>query len=181
MAQETKSPLYALVAYVRDPVGRFVEGLRQELYPEHAHLAAHVTVLPPRELRGTEAAAIAELQRIAARFNAFDVEFGEAESFIPTTPTVFLRVSKSAHRFRDMHEAFSLGALQCEEPWPYMPHMTIAKMPDEADAQRALSVARQRWAGYKGEKSARVLELVFVREGETAHWADLATMRLKEV
>src|SRR5579883_2340887 len=45
---------YALVAYVRDPVGKFVEKLRRELHPELPHLAAHLTILPPRLLRGSE-------------------------------------------------------------------------------------------------------------------------------
>src|SRR5437016_2822797 len=39
---------YALVAYVRNPVGEFVERLRQELHPDLPHLPAHLTVLPPR-------------------------------------------------------------------------------------------------------------------------------------
>ena len=51
MAQKQR---YALVAYVRNPVGEFVESLRRELHPELPHLAAHVTLLPPRFLAGTE-------------------------------------------------------------------------------------------------------------------------------
>src|SRR3954462_8281231 len=107
MLDAPKPPQYALVAYLREPVGQFVEQLRGQLYPEHAHLAAHVTVLPPRELRGTEDDAIRGLQLAIGRFAAFNVELGEVESFAPVTPTVFIRVAKSAHRFRDMHVAFN--------------------------------------------------------------------------
>ena len=52
------SSRYALVTYVRSPVGEFVEQLRRELHPTTAHMAAHLTILPPRELSGTEAAAL---------------------------------------------------------------------------------------------------------------------------
>ena len=54
-------PQYALVAYVRNELGEFVENLRAELHPEHAHLPAHVSILPPRPLRGSESDAVEHL------------------------------------------------------------------------------------------------------------------------
>ena len=48
-----QNPRYALVAYVRSPVGEFVERQRRELHPALPHLAAHLTVLPPRLLQGS--------------------------------------------------------------------------------------------------------------------------------
>ena len=174
-----KTPLYAMVAYTRGPVGAFVEALRAELHPEQAHLAAHITILPPRELHGTEAEAIAHLQRLSQSFRVFEAELGEVETFVPSTPTVFIRVTKGAHRLRDMHVAFNSDSLQCEEPWPYMPHLTIAKMPDEAAAKRVLDLARKKWPTYKGDKHTTVSELVFVRESEAGRWTDLQTIQLK--
>src|SRR5438128_8784657 len=49
-----QKPRYALVAYVRNPVGEFVEHLRRDLHPDLPHLAAHLTVLPPRLLHNSE-------------------------------------------------------------------------------------------------------------------------------
>jgi 2'-5' RNA ligase len=178
MRDESKPLQYALVAYVRDPVGRFVEQLRSELYAEHAHLAAHVTILPPRDLSGTEDESVRHLLVLAARFTSFEIELNDVESFAPTTPTVFLRVSRSAHRFRDMHVAFNSGPLHCEEQWTYMPHLTIVKMPDLAAAENALRIARQRWTSYSGPRTAQVRELTFVRESGDGNWSDLATIAL---
>ena len=59
-----QSPRYALVAYVRTSLGEFVENLRRELHPDMAHLAAHVTILPPRHLVGSEADAVEALTKI---------------------------------------------------------------------------------------------------------------------
>jgi hypothetical protein len=42
-----QNPRYALVAYVRSPVGEFIENLRRELHPDLPHLSAHLTILPP--------------------------------------------------------------------------------------------------------------------------------------
>lgn len=170
---------YALVAYVRSSLGRFVEGLRSDLYPEHAHLPAHVTVLPPRELRGTEAEAVEVLSQLLQPVEAFRVELGEVETFCPTTPTVFLRVSRSAHRFREMHDALNVGPLHHVEQWPYMPHLTIVKMPQMHQADIAREESRQRWADYRGERSAIIEELTFVRSSDASHWTDLFTFRLK--
>src|SRR3954447_21251081 len=152
MPEPAKPRQYAVVAYVRNPVGHFVEDLRRELHPEHGHLPAHVTVLPPRELHGTEEDAIRVLKEHSARFKAFEVRMGDVESFCPTTPTVFLRVEHSAHRFRDLHEELNTGPLQFHETWPYMPHLTIVKMPELEEADAALAKSRERWSGYSGTR-----------------------------
>src|SRR5215470_7544533 len=57
---------YALVAYVRDSAGEFVERLREELHPDQLHLAAHLTILPPRCLQGNELAALELLEEICS-------------------------------------------------------------------------------------------------------------------
>src|SRR5271166_6955059 len=81
------SLLYAAVAYVRSPVGIFVEQLRRELHPAHTHADAHLTILPPRMLQGTEQQAIDELAEICRTDHPFEVTMGEVESFLPITPT----------------------------------------------------------------------------------------------
>ncbi|HLO08595.1 MAG TPA: 2'-5' RNA ligase family protein, partial [Terriglobales bacterium] len=65
------TPRYALVAYVRNPVGEFVERLRRQLHPELPHLAAHLTVLPPRLLQGTERSALEMLEETCSRVPPF--------------------------------------------------------------------------------------------------------------
>jgi 2'-5' RNA ligase len=178
MPEPLRPAHYAVVAYVRNQVGHFVEDLRRELHPDHAHLAAHVTVLPPRRLSGSEEEAIQSLQEHSARFPSFDVQLGDVETFCPTTPTVFVRVERFAHRFRDLHEELNTGPLHCNEQWPYMPHLTIVKMPELSGAELALVKSRERWANYSGKKSAHIEELTFVKESENNQWIDLATIRL---
>ena len=173
---------YAVVAYIKDPVGVFVEQLRRDLYPQHAHLPAHITILPPRPLNGNEDSAIDMLRRRVEveRCYPFTVDLGDVESFSPITPTVFIRVARSAHRFRDLHEELNTGPLQCDEPWFYTPHLTVVKMPDFPAAEQALYTSRERWAGFHGKRSANVSAITFVREAEDDHWVDLATIPLPE-
>jgi len=169
---------YALVAYVKNEVGEFVQKLRKELHPELPHLAAHVTLLPPRCLRSSEAEALGSLEHYCQRVEPFEVSLGEVETFIPVTPTVFIRVAHAAYRMRELHDLLNVGGLAESEQWPYMPHLTIVKMGAENQAQHAYRVARTRWAEFKGNRCIEVRDLTFVREDGQNCWIDLAEIPL---
>jgi 2'-5' RNA ligase len=170
-------PSYALVSYVRNPVGEFVEKLRRELHPTMAHMAAHLTILPPRELTGTEEGALEFLEEACGRVVPFRVDFGDVETFLPTTPTVFIEVTEGAPRMRELHDQACGNGLRCEESWPYIPHLTILKTERDEQARAAYVVARERWAQFPGKRQVHVEELVFVRETDGC-WRDVARVPL---
>ncbi len=169
---------YALVAYVRDNVGAFVDQLRREIHPAHAHLPAHITILPPRCLSGTEGEAVDVIEEVTAGVLPFEIGMGDVENFVPTTPTVFIRVAYAAYRMRELHDMLNTKALFSAEQWRYMPHLTIAKLDRAEDAQQAFKIARRRWADFRYPRTIRIEELTFVREGENNTWVDLAPFRL---
>jgi 2'-5' RNA ligase len=171
------SSRYALVTYVRNPVGEFVEQLRRELHPATAHMEAHLTILPPRELSGTEAAALEFLEEACSRAIPFDVELGDVETFLPTTPTVFIQVRRAAYRMRELHDQLCGHGLHCDENWPYIPHLTILKTELDEQARAACAVARERWAAFAGKRQVHVEELMFVREKDGC-WQDVAAVAL---
>jgi len=171
------SLLYAAVAYVRSPVGIFVEQLRRELHPAHTHADAHLTILPPRLLCGTEQDALATLTEVCHATAPFEVTMGDVETFAPLTPTVFLRVARGAYRMRELRDRLNLGALCFQEPWPYMPHLTIIKADTNAEACEALDIARQRWGEYTGTRKVRIAKISFVK-GTGERWVDLAPVEL---
>ena len=173
-----QSPRYALVAYVRNAVGEFVENLRQELHPDLPHLPAHVTILPPRRLQGGELSALETLEDICGQAEPFEVTLGDVETFVPVTPTVFIRVAQCAHRMHELHDRLNTRALASTEEWPYMPHLTIVKVSTEELAQKAYIFARDRWALFEGSRHIPLSELTFVREQEQNRWVDLAGIPL---
>ena len=172
------SPRYALVAYIRSPVGEFVENLRRELHPAYPHLAAHITFLPPRPLRDTEGAALQVLGGICGQVEPFEVTLGDVESFVPTTPTVYIRVAHAAWRLLELHDQLNAQALAFAEEWPYIPHLTIVKMPTEEAANQAMGMARERWQQYSGSRRILLDRLTFVREDAQNQWVDLAPVPL---
>jgi len=173
-----QSPRYALVAYVKSPAGEFVENLRQQLHPGHPHMAAHLTVLPPRPLKGSESSAVQLLERICGNEEPFEVSLGAVETFIPVTPTVFIRVENAAARMSELHRKLDTEVLQYCEEWPYIPHLTILKLAAEADAQQAYEMARERWERYSGGRRILLEKLTFVREDAPNQWVDLAPVPL---
>lgn len=171
-------PRYALVGYVKGPAGEFVENLRRELHPDLPQFDAHLTILPPRLLQVSESAAIQAIESVCGEAEPFEVHLGGVETFIPVTPTVYIRVDGQAGRMSDLHSRLNSEALPYNEEWPYIPHMTIAKMSSEELAQDAFHVSRNRWAEYAGTRRVQLENLTFVREDQPSCWVDLAPVRL---
>lgn len=102
---------------------------------------------------------------------------GDVDTFLPTTPTVFIRVAHAAYKLRELHDALNCNGLQYSEPLVYMPHMTIAKLDSDEQARKALDISTRCWSEYKGSRTVRVSELSFVR-GSGWDWTDVATVPL---
>ncbi|HYY69705.1 MAG TPA: 2'-5' RNA ligase family protein [Terriglobales bacterium] len=171
-------PQYAVVAYIQDILGCFVGELRREFDPSYGHLPAHITVLPPRLLRGPEREARGTLEALCRNQQPFEIAFGDVESFVPRTPVVFIRVAHAAYKMRELHDRLNTGPLLSDEPWPYMPHLTIIKSEAPERAQLVLPEIRQRWTQYHGPRRTLIDELTFVRQTESLQWQDLAPIQL---
>ena len=168
---------YAVVAYVKNELDGFVEGLRREIHPTLGHSPAHLSILPPRLLQGSEQQALASLEKLCSSAAPFEVTLDVVESFQPVTPTVYLRV-QGATPMLTLHDRLNTAEFACNEQWPYVPHLTIVKLADEGRVPSVLELSRRRWADYHGSRCAHVTELTFVREGEGNQWVDLAPVPL---
>ncbi|MCI0353037.1 MAG: 2'-5' RNA ligase family protein [Acidobacteriales bacterium] len=171
--------LYAVVSYISGELGTFIDQLRAELVPAQAHLRAHITLLPPRPLLGTLEDASRTLARLSSQPKPITVSFGEVRLFLPISPTVYLSIEQGAEQVQAMHDALNTGEFFCYEALPYIPHLTVASLASDDEAQRAAQLVRRRWAEYKGARSARLTELTFAVDPELGNqWDDLATFPL---
>src|SRR5262249_35154174 len=127
---------------------------------------------------GNEASALEALENVCRHFEPFEVSLGEVETFIPATPTVFIRVAHAAYRLRELHDQLNINGLACREEFPYMPHLTIVKMGAEDQAQHAYRVARSRWAEFNCGRCIEIRDLTFVREAAQNRWVDIAAIPL---
>lgn len=173
---EERRGVFAVVIYVPNPLGCFLDDLRRELVP-HYNPHAHVSVLPPRPLSVGWQAASEQARALAESWAPFDVELTGLEIF-PDTDVIYLEVGAGARELRGMHAAMNSRALEFDEPFPYHPHITLAQeVPHEAvGALRQL--ARRRWEEYQGARTFRAEQAVFVHNTQDNIWVDVAGYHL---
>ena len=171
--------LFALVSYVPDPLGRFLDDLRRELVPQD-NPRAHVSILPPRPLMVDWSVASREVRALTDLATPFDIELLEVKVF-PVTDVIYLELGSGASELRSLHNAMCQGALEFREPFSYHPHLTLAQeiAPQDVEATRATAV--RRWHEYRGARRFRVERVVLVQNTLTGCWIDLAEYSLGAV
>jgi len=169
---------YAVVTYLNGPLANFVEDLRSRFAPEQAHMRAHLTLLSPRVLESPPEKLLSALKRICYKAEPVSVSLGQAETFLPATSTVYLGLHQGARQVRELHRRLNQYGFRAEDPWAYVPHVTLAKLAESAAAEKALEEARKQWSSYTGEREFLVQEITLVREAELERWNDLAKVTL---
>jgi len=167
---------FALVTYLPDPLGKFLDDLRRELVPGCVP-HAHVTILPPRPLSASPQTAIETVRSRVSDFAPFHIELGQVEVF-PGTDVVYLSIGDGHKDLLQMHRTLNAGPLHYEEPYRYHPHITLAQ---ELTRQQSLDLesrARRRWSEFPHRRSFKAESLVFVRNSAGSVWIDLAQFHL---
>jgi 2'-5' RNA ligase len=173
---------FAVVAYIPDPLGSFLDQLRRELEPSTLAPRAHVTVLPPRALReGVSVAdAWAQLQRMLPAFHAFPLRMGHVEIF-PTTNVVYISLNQGIPALQSMHEALNTGLLESVENFKYHPHVTLAQGLVPEQAMEIAARAQRRWNDFPGPRGFSAETLTFVQNTLNNKWVDIQGIVLPEL
>ena len=168
----------SVVAYLPGQLGEFVNSLRARLNPRFAHWLSHITILPPRPLSPNADAVVAEMREKCQFVEPFEVKLSEVQTFWPVTGVVYLSVSLGSERLVELHDLLNQGPLGRVEPFPYVPHITLAQELDEAETRAVLHEASAAWARYAGPTTFRVESLPLVRQLEDLSWVDLVPVSL---
>lgn len=169
---------YAVVAYITGPLGRFVEGLRHNLTPEEPRKRAHLTLLSPRILESPREKLLAAVRRACYKSGPVKISVGDVESFVPSSSTIYLPVIEGAGEVSDLRRELNQYDLRAEDPWPYVPHITLATLADDAAVDGAMGRAQREWSAYTGPREFLVSQLTLVREAPPHRWDDLGTFAL---
>jgi 2'-5' RNA ligase len=167
---------FALVTYLPDPLGKFLDDLRRELVPGCAP-HAHVTILPPRPLSATPQVAIDTVRSLISEFAPFEIELGGVQVF-PGTDVVYLSLGSGHKDLLHMHRVLNVGPLQHQEPYLYHPHITLAQDLTHPQSVELESLARRRWSEFPHRRAFKAESLVFVRNRARNLWIDLAHFHL---
>ena len=167
---------YALVSYLLDPLGKFLNELRQDLDPG-GHGMSHLTILPPRPLACASDETWGALKDRLRDFEPFAVELGGVD-FFPNTSVIYLAVNSGFHELVKMHDSLNNGPANCVEAFEYHPHVTLAQDLRGAEFDHALSVCRERWERFQHWRFHRIDRLTFVQNTRDDRWTDLASLQL---
>ncbi|HWP85920.1 MAG TPA: 2'-5' RNA ligase family protein [Terriglobia bacterium] len=170
--------VYAVIAYLPGRLGEFVDEQRDRLNPEYASALAHVTVLPPRPSIFPPDELLESLRKRCAHREPFDVAVEGVSTFWPANGVVFLSLAEGFDELLALHRELNVGDLRHAEPYPFVPHITVAQDLDDQATQEALVQLSNAWNRYDGEKTFRVESLCLVRQAEGTRWRNLATIPL---
>jgi 2'-5' RNA ligase len=169
-ARSNRINSYALVTYLPEPLGSFLDNLSRELVPG-CGLRSHVTVLPPRHLLAPPEGAWRQICEGASSAAAFDVELTEVRVF-PVSGVIYLEIGAGMERLMEMHRAFNAGLLEGREIFDFHPHVTLAQEAASVD------LARRRWADYPHPRTFRVENVTFVQNTVNTNWSDIGQCQL---
>lgn len=171
--------IYALVVYIPDPLGAFLDSLRRELVP-HDNPHAHISVLPPRPLAVGWRTASDQARALLESWQPFEIELTGIEMF-PVTDVIYIEVGAGAAEMRNMHGRMNADALAFGEPFAYHPHITLAQEIAQHQVDGLREKARRQWREFRGPRRFLVERAVFVQNTMSNRWIDLAEYCLGSV
>ena len=128
-------------------IARLPEDIGQELQRTHPDVVSlsgplHLTLLPPvRCTRAKLPELLSFVAATAAEQSPFAITIAGAATFWPTSPVLYLSVTRDP-ALRTLHQALCQGPLGCDFRFPFVPHITVGQVSDDAAAAagvRALS------------------------------------------
>ena len=167
------SAQYALVSDIPDPLGDFLNRLREELLPS-CRLLSHITLLPPRILMANPAMLERAFHDAVRLIPPFSVELGPVEVF-DDTDVVYLSVKRDVgEHIQRIHDHLNQGLLKGEENFPFHPHVTLAQEIPDGRLKETVELATRRWQEWAHNRSFRVDTLTFVRNVDPNTWMTVA-------
>jgi 2'-5' RNA ligase len=167
---------FALVTYIPEPLGRFLDDLRRELAPAFFP-RAHVTILPPRALAVAPTVAWEHVYTGIKDYPPFEIVAGDLEMFEHTS-VIHIGIGAGKRVLFQMHDQLNSGPAAYDEPFVYRPHITLAQDLHPDDVEDAYALAHRRWNEYTGQRWFAVDRVTFVQNTNRKRWLDLAEARL---
>ena len=169
---------FALVTYVPEPLGSFLDRLRQEIVPSRVAYHPHVTILPPRPLTEPPETAWETLHSHLQHLAPFMIEATDVDYF-GVTSVIYLGVGGGRRELEYMHNLLNTDALAVAEPHPYCPHITLAQGLLPSELTEVKEFARRKWAECHLSKWFPGETFTFVQNTSQNEWVDLAEFTLR--
>ena len=167
---------FAVVSYFPGPLAEYLARLRRELVAD-CEARAHLTVLPPRPIEGRPEDASRGLYHVLQDFHPIPVELGGVEMF-PESRVIYVSVQAGRAELERMYRALNSGGMAFQEPFPYHPHVTLARDAAAESIGAMLDRARSSWNSSPHPRSFLVEKLTLVQNTLENRWLDLEEVSL---
>jgi 2'-5' RNA ligase len=165
----------AVALLLPDALALVVAGVRRALGGDRAHVAPHLTLVPPVNVREESVVdALAVLRAAAATVEPFDLDIGPAATFHPVTPVLYLAVRGALDTLDSLRSALFVPPLERDVDHDFVPHVTLA---EELEPSR-LEAACVALADYDARLPARSITLLEDRAPGPHRWNAIAEARL---
>ena len=173
---EERLNVFALVIYIPDPLGKFLDDLRRILVPG-CNPHAHVSLLPPRPLAVDWPVASEKVRTVLDSCAPFEVELTKVEVF-PVTDVIYISIDGGTSELRRVHTEMNNGPLEFQEPFSYHPHITLAQELPRDSVAATTELAERLWREYTGPRCFPAKHAAFVQNSLGNCWIDLAEYSL---
>jgi 2'-5' RNA ligase len=150
----------AVVSYIPDPLGSYLNWLRGSLPGEH-NPQAHLTILPPRRLAVPVERASEQARQTLERFSTFSVELASVRVF-PGTNVLYVELGEGDSLVRRLHAALNSGDLAAIEQFEFLPHLTISGPIAAEELPRMRRQAENAWHALMCPRRFTLSEIVFL-------------------
>jgi 2'-5' RNA ligase len=172
------APVCTLVAYLPDPLGGYLNAMREAL-PGHKAGNAHLTLLPPRPIAADLDRAYSELERAVGKFDRFEVTLTDVTTF-EDTGVVYITVDRGQQESRRIHQELNRGLFAFTEPFDYKPHITLVRPADEASRRSVLAEAVKLWQRCPFPRRFELSSVDLLRQAPDGKWEKLWQKRLRD-
>lgn len=168
--------LYSLIGFIPGALGEYLDSLRQQLV-SGCPFRSHVTILPPRQLRGEPGELSADLARRLSAVEALEIGIGEVDVF-PATNVVYVEVGTGRAALSQVHEQLARGTFESTEAYPFQPHITLAQEFPVEQLGELVARAAALWKEWKHERRFVLERLSFVRGADLYSWESVSEHEL---
>ena len=163
----------AVALLIPPPIAIEIDGLRRALGTDTAHVAPHITLVPPVNVREDDiGAALRLLRQAAGRVAApLELELGPATTFAPVNPVVYLAVGgRDAGELAGLRERLLVAPLARTIDLPFVPHVTL----DDDHPADAIDGAVRALGGFVAPVTVAGVHLLQDRSAGAHRWNPIA-------
>jgi len=165
---------YGIAVFPSKKMQDLANSLRKRYDPHYALIPPHLTLKAPFELDESQIKdALGKINDIAKSSSPFTLRVLKVGSFHPVNNVIYLRVQHT-EGLMAVHDKLNEGNLKREEPYSFVPHITIAQ--NLSDAEHADVYNSLRMRKIEHEETIARFQLLYQLENES--WTVYETFHL---